>query len=207
MKSAAGRWQEGSTITLDTASMPKQRRDRNAALSALLGASAGGDRQAFSQLYRQAAPQLFAVVLRILKQRDRAEDVLQEVFVTVWNSAGRYDPQIGTPMAWMMTIARNRAIDHLRRHGRTPQSAQLMDVESRASSDPGPLEVTLDLERGRALERCLQKLEGGQRSSILLAYLDGYTHQEIAQRLGSPLGTIKSWIRRGQVNLKRCLES
>jgi RNA polymerase sigma-70 factor (ECF subfamily) len=155
----------------------------------------------------QSSSQLLAVVLRILKQHDRAEDVLQEVFVKVWNSAGRYNPQLGTPMAWMMTIARNRAIDHLRRHGRAPLSTQLMDVESRASSDPGPLEITLDLEQGRALERCLDRLEDGQRSSILLAYLDGYTHQEIAQRLGSPLGTIKSWIRRGQINLKRCLES
>ena len=207
MKLAAGRWQESRTITLDSASSPDQVGDRDKALAALLGASAGGDRQSFSDLYRQTAPQLFAVVLRILKQHDRAEEVLQEVFVKVWNSAGRYNPQLGTPMAWMMTIARNRAIDHLRRHGRTPQSAQLIDVEIRASPDPGPLELTQDLERGRALERCLERLADGQRSSILLAYLDGYTHQEIAQRLGSPLGTVKSWIRRGQINLKRCLES
>ena len=155
----------------------------------------------------QSASQLLAVVLRILKQHDHAEDVLQEVFVKIWNNVGRYKPQLGTPMAWMITIARNRAIDHLRHHGRTPHASELTDVETQATPDPGPLDITMGLEHGRALKRCLDRLEDGQRSSILLAYLDGYTHREIAERLGSPLGTIKSWIRRGQMSLKRCLES
>jgi RNA polymerase sigma-70 factor, ECF subfamily len=171
----------------------------------LLRRVAAGDRTAFAELYRLTAPKLFPVALRITQRRDLAEEVLQESFVAIWNQSASYDPVKGVPIVWMTTIVRHRAIDQRRRR------ANLADAT--AGSDDALLALVAD-ERDRAdrgaelaaLQRCLDTLEAQPRQAILLAYLHGYTHDELARRLATPVGTVKSWIRRGLERLKRCLD-
>jgi RNA polymerase sigma-70 factor (ECF subfamily) len=171
----------------------------------LLRRVAAGDREAFAALYHQAAPKLFAVALRITQRRDLAEEVLQESFVAVWNQAASYDQIKGSPMIWMTTIVRHRAIDQRRRRG------NLAD----ATAGSGDALLTLvageadRADRGAelaALQRCLDELEAAPRQAVLLAYVHGYTHDELARRLATPIGTVKSWVRRSLERLKRCLD-
>lgn len=171
----------------------------------LLAQCALGDRRAFETLYRKASARLFAVALRCMGHRDHAEDVLQEAFVRIWNSASQYDAGLSAPMTWMVSITRNKAIDQLRKHREEP----LSDEQAMALSDPTPsaheqLETHRD---ATALQRCLDTLEGMQRQSIVTAYFQGASHSELVTRLAAPLGTVKSWIRRGMERLRRCLES
>ena len=173
----------------------------------LLLAVAGGERDAFAALYRASAPQLFALALRILKRRDAAEEVLQEAFVNVWRHALDYRPEKGTAMGWMATIVRNRALDRLRRaRPETP----LDDAPGRhdwPDPAPDPLAAATMSESARQLDACLERLEEGPRRAIRLAYYEGMTHEALAARLGAPLGTVKSWVRRGLMRLKTCLEA
>ncbi|MGH6979728.1 MAG: sigma-70 family RNA polymerase sigma factor [Stellaceae bacterium] len=171
----------------------------------LLRRVAGGDRSAFAELYRLAAPKLFPVALRITQRRDLAEEVLQESFVAVWNQSASYDPVKGSPLIWMTTIVRHRAIDQRRRR------ANLADAT--AGSDDALLTLVAGendrADRGAelaALSRCLGELDAQPRQAVLLAYVHGYTHEELAWRLATPIGTIKSWIRRSLERLKRCLD-
>ena len=171
----------------------------------LLDRVARGDRTAFAELYRLAAPKLFPVALRIALRRDLAEEVLQESFVAVWNQAASYDPVKGSPLIWMTTIVRHRAIDQRRRR------ANLADAT--AGSDEALLALVAGesdrADRGAelaALSRCLNQLEAQPRQAVLLAYVHGYTHEELAERLATPVGTIKSWVRRSLERLKRCLD-
>ncbi|MDJ0951211.1 MAG: sigma-70 family RNA polymerase sigma factor [Alphaproteobacteria bacterium] len=175
-------------------------------LANLLTATAAGDRRAFTMLYAQSSGQLFAVILRILKQRSWAEEVLQEAYIGIWSHAGSYAPDKGSAMAWMIAIARNRAIDVYRRERARRALDDPADPADAVAPDPSPSDFAEADDTARALRRCLEELEDKQRESILLAYRDGYTHQEIADRLESPIGTVKSWIRRGQLRLKTCLE-
>lgn len=175
-------------------------------LAGLLSAAAVGDRNAFSLLYANSSAQLFAVVLRILKRRSWAEEVLQDAYIAIWTHAGSYAPERGSAMAWMIAIARNRAIDVYRRERTRPNLGHPADLDDWIAPDANPLDHVDAGDDARALWHCLGALDEKQRDSILLAYRDGYTHAEIAARLDSPLGTIKSWIRRGQVRLKMCLE-
>ena len=175
-------------------------------LSDLLQATARGDRPAFARLYAKSSAQLFGVMLRILKQRNLAEDALQEVYVGIWRHAGSYAPDKGSAMAWMIAIARNRAIDIYRRERRQPTTGPEADGKCWVDPDPGPLDRAMASEEARDLWHCLDQLDGAQRDCILLAYREGRTHEEIAGHLDRPLGTVKSWIRRGLIRLKRCLE-
>jgi RNA polymerase sigma-70 factor (ECF subfamily) len=174
----------------------------------LIEASAAGSRAAFSALYDAAAPQLFGLALRILKRRDWAEDVLQEALISAWRNAGEYRRALGSGKAWLTVILRNRALDRLRRESAArrlePSGEALPEIE-----DPSPsaLDLTISGEAGRRLMACLEQLEEVQKRAILLAYFDGLTHEELAARIASPLGTVKSWIRRGLQRLKGCLES
>ena len=166
---------------------------------------AGGDRSGFAELYRQAAPKLFAVALRITQRRDLAEEVLQESFVAVWNQAGNYDPIKGSVMIWLTTIVRHRAIDQRRRRSNLADATAGSD-DALMSLAAGPSDRA---DRGAelgALSRCLDQLEPKPRQAVLLAYVHGYTHEELAARLATPSGTIKSWIRRSLERLKRCLD-
>ena len=177
-------------------------------LAALLAACAQRDRKAFQRLYDCTAPQLLASLLRILRQRALAEDALQDVYVQVWNRAGQYEPGRGSAWGWLIAVARYRAIDLRRREGRSPAETGmdldtlLMDGDSNEASELG-----LGERASRALAHCMGALQPRQRECIALAFQGGLTHPEVAAEIGEPLGSVKSWIRRGLSALKRCLES
>jgi RNA polymerase sigma-70 factor, ECF subfamily len=175
-------------------------------LEDLLIASAKGEQSAFAALYDAAAPQLFGLALRILKRRDWAEDVLQEALLAAWRHAGEYRRDLGSAKAWLCTILRNRALDRLRREskGRVTEGGDALP--ELADDAPSPLDNTVAGSSARHLHNCLEALEATQKRAILLAYFDGLTHEELAARLNAPLGTVKSWIRRGLTKLKGCLE-
>jgi RNA polymerase sigma-70 factor (ECF subfamily) len=184
---------------------PKSRVADSLRLETLLRGTAAGDRAAFAELYALAAPQLFGIALRILRQRDRAEDVLQESFVAIWQRARDYDPQKGGPMTWLITVLRRRAIDALRRGARQPE--RLAEPEaSLLALVAGPADSA---ERGselRALQNCLGELAAEPRRAMLMVYAYGLTQEEFAARTATPLGTVKSWIRRSLERLKKCLD-
>jgi RNA polymerase sigma-70 factor, ECF subfamily len=178
----------------------------DAELERLLAACARRDSRALRVLYDQTAPHLLASLMRILRQRALAEDVLQEVFVNIWQRATQYEPQRGRPRAWLFSIARHRAIDVLRRE--KPDTELGADLVERIA-DPSADDATESITGSRvsaALTRCLDLLNGDQRRGIQLAFVDGLSHAEIATVTGEPLGTIKSWIRRGLLSLRQCLE-
>lgn len=175
-------------------------------LERLLGAAARGDRQAFATLYARSSAKLFAVALRILKRRDRAEEVLQDAFLNIWNHAGDYRPERGAATTWMASIVRNRSLDYLRRDRPSVSLDDAPGHEAWTDPGPNPLEQTLDNAEARRIKACLDELEEKPREAILKAYYEGLTHEELAARLQAPLGTIKSWVRRGLMRLKGCLE-
>jgi RNA polymerase sigma factor (sigma-70 family) len=177
----------------------------NAELAALLQAVARKDRAAFQALYERTAPKLFAIVLRILRERAPAEDVLQDVFLRVWQNAAGFSVEAGSAMGWLIAIARNRAIDHLR----TKKLMPLAGTDDAA--DPyaeiaaiGDREAEMnDL---AVLRHCLGELEESARSCVLLAYYEGYSREELAKRFDRPVNTIKTWLFRALGALKSCLE-
>jgi RNA polymerase sigma-70 factor (ECF subfamily) len=166
----------------------------------LLGRVALGDEAAFARLYAQTAPRMLGAAMRLMRQRDRAEDVVQDTYVTIWRKAAQYRPERGAALAWMSTILRHRALDLLRQTTKRPTD----DLDTAGEiAVPALAGRVMDL---RALEACLGELEEPQRRCIQMAFLDGYTHEELAHRLDAPIGTVKSWIRRGLTRLKGCLE-
>lgn len=187
-------------------SVTSQAKDEaRAALTAALGRVASGDRLALRQVYDRTSAKLFGIVLRICGEREAAEDVLQEVYVTVWNRAAGYDPERASPVTWLATIARNRAIDW--RRARRPiqiapvEEAEAVPDDSQSASDL----IEAQQEAGR-LYGCLDEIEGKQAAAIRAAFLGGATYAELAERDAVPLGTMKSWIRRGLIKLRECLE-
>jgi RNA polymerase sigma-70 factor (ECF subfamily) len=176
-------------------------------LSQLLARCALNDRHAFEALYKATSAQLFGLILRIVKNQDLASEVLQEGYVKIWNRAGDFRAEKARPITWMGTIVRNQAIDLLRRstHELTP-SAPVEELHWLADEGAGPYELTSQSQQHESLRGCLNQLEGIQRQAMLLAYFNGLTHEQLADHLDTPLGTIKSWLRRGLMRLKRCLE-
>ena len=175
-------------------------------LAAALVRVAGGDRAALRLVYQDTSAKLFGVCLRILKDRGEAEDVLQEVFLTVWRKAASFDPGRASPITWMVAIARNRAIDRLR----ASAVSRMEPIESAdAVSDPAPaaVERVEMAQQHQRLSRCLAELEARHASAIRAAFLDGTTYEELAASMSVPLGTMKSWIRRGLLKLRACLEA
>jgi RNA polymerase sigma-70 factor (ECF subfamily) len=174
-------------------------------LAELLRAVGAGDERALEQLYSATSSKLLAVCLRILSDRAESEDVLQDVYVTVWRRAGTFDPARAAPMTWLSTVARNRAIDRLRARGPASRSEPLDGFDA---PDPQPLaDASLEAaqESGR-LFACLDELEARTAAAIRTAFLEGVTYEALAQRWEAPLGTVKSWIRRGLQKLRGCLE-
>jgi RNA polymerase sigma-70 factor (ECF subfamily) len=185
-------------------------------LAALLGRVGLGDRAAFAVLYRTTSAHLFGVILRINGNRGQAEDVLQETFVNVWRSAGAFDAARAQPMTWLTSIARNGAIDSLRRakarvatvssHVGSADDGDEADLAEQApSADAGPLELLQQAAEKRDVQRCVGRLSAEQQQCIALAYYQGLSHSEVAEHLAQPLGTVKSWLRRALQTLKDCL--
>lgn len=174
-------------------------------LSALLGACARRDRDAFAKLYRATSPKLFGVALRILKREDWAEEVLQDTYVNIWNHAGGYASGLSAPMTWMTSIVRNRCLDWLRKPRAEVNDAEGEIVGRTASDLEGPLALLERSADARAIAACLKSLEPRQRQTIVLAFFEGLSHSELAAHMREPLGTVKTWVRRGLIRLKDCL--
>ena len=166
---------------------------------------AAGDREALRQLYQATSSKLFGVCLRILSDKDESEDVLQEVYVTIWRRADRFDASRASVMTWISTIARNRAIDRLRARDPLARAEQIDEMEI-ADGAPSATALLESAERAGALQQCLSELDERTEKAIRTAFFEGVTYEALAQRLDTPLGTVKSWIRRGLMKLKGCLE-
>ncbi|MDH3286832.1 MAG: sigma-70 family RNA polymerase sigma factor [Betaproteobacteria bacterium] len=188
--------------------MSEPLRDAQASrLAELLSQSALRNQSAFSELYSLTAPKLFGVALRILRRQDWAEEVLQECYMNIWNHAADYAVAKSAPLTWMTSIVRNRCLDWLRR----PQQEATGDeyeiaVEAWQDENPGPVEQLMAAGDAAALGHCLEGLEARQRQSIMLAFFHGMSHSEVAGHMKQPLGTVKTWVRRGLERLKGCLE-
>ena len=177
-----------------------------APLAEWLAACGRRDRTAFERLYRATSAKLHGVALRILRRGDWAEEVLQECYVSIWTHAPDYRPALAAPMTWMTSIVRNRCLDWLRRPRLELSDEDGAITEAAPSDRAGPLEE-LELAKSRsAVARCLSELEARQRQAIALAFYDGLSHAELASHMREPLGTVKTWVRRGLLKLKSCLE-
>jgi len=167
-------------------------------------ACARGERYALHSLYQQESRWLLGVALRIVRDRQRAEDVVHDAFVQVWLRAVTFDPVLGSARGWLYTIVRHRALKEVRQPGRVValDPDELARWSDAAQGDAGGEDRGLDVE---SLERCLDRLEAPRRACVVHAFVDGFTHEQIAERLATPLGTVKSWIRRSLAALKECL--
>jgi RNA polymerase sigma-70 factor (ECF subfamily) len=171
-------------------------------METLLDRCARGDHEAFRLLYDLWGSRLYGIALRITRQAVLAADATQEAFVQIWQQAHRFDRQRGGAEAWMIGIVRYRALDIVRRQAREVPG---YEHEDRADDAPDALTRLLDMAEGAALHRCLGQLEEDRRQLVLLAFVDGLSHSELARRLSVPLGTVKSWIRRSLISLRECL--
>ena len=176
-----------------------------ARLTEALVATADEDHGAFQRLYALTSAKLFGICLRICGERQAAEDVLQDVYLTIWRRAGGYEPGRASPISWLATIARNRAIDWRRAKGVRP-SADMTEADLIPSNDVSAIDGLLGQEDDQKLHLCLDSLDDPQRQAIRTAFFDGLTYAELAERQGVPLGTMKSWVRRGLIRLKDCLD-
>ena len=174
-------------------------------LTALLRRCASADGVALQHLYELTSPMMFACLTRMLRRKAVAEEALQDVFITVWQRAAQYRSERGRPMTWLMSIARNRAIDLMRREQLAPLLT--FDLPEQPAEHETPDEAGADLPHAALLERCLALLTPQQQRCLELAFIGGNSHVDIARLVGSPMGTVKSWIRRGLKSLKACLES
>lgn len=179
----------------------------SAELNSLLSSSADGNQQSFETLYRATSPYLNALVMRVVGQKNVAQEVLQEAYVQIWQQAARFDASRGTPMAWLTNIARSRALDRIRHEKSQSQRIENVSAEpmiSAVEDSSQHMRFSSELKR---LAHCLQPLSQQQRKSIILAFCYGLSHSELSERIEVPIGTVKSWIRRGMSSVKRCLQS
>lgn len=184
--------------------LPPENRDNS--LEALLAETAQGDRDAFARLYQLTSPKLFAIALKMLRRRDAAEEVLQEVYLSIWRKASQYRPERGQPLAWMSMIVRYRVIDRIRAQDREASEVRDSGGDVQAVIDAHAVELHPAQRQDPALRGCIEQLHDNQQRVILLAFYYGFTHEELSARMDAPLGTVKSWVRRGLLQLKDCLE-
>ena len=170
----------------------------------LLRQVAGGDRDAFRTLYANTSRMVYSVCLSLLKDRGRAEDIVQDTYARVWDKAGGFDPEKGSASTWIVVMARRLALNELRRHKH--EGPSLDDDESNfADTLAADIPFADPIGKGR-LVPCLEKLAELQRKAILMCYVHGYTNEEVSRRLGRPPGTVKSWLSRGLADLRKCME-
>ncbi len=168
---------------------------------------ADGDRAALEEIYQATSAKLFGICYRILGDRKEAEDALQDVYINLWQRADRYDPARASPISWLATFARNRAVDRLRT-GKVQRNAVPVE-EAAPVPDAAPLAdaMLIDAERSARIHSCIETLDTNQRTAIRTAFFEGQTYAELAEANDVPLGTMKSWVRRGLAKLKTCLEA
>ena len=178
-------------------------------LIALLDRVALADESALKALYELTSSKLYGVAVRVVTNREWAEDVLQEAYLNIWKVAGTYQATLSPPMAWMGLLVRSRGLDFLRRRAsdRADRMQELDDVisDTVAGDSPNPMDTTQASEQAWALHQCLSQLENKQREVVSLAYLRDLSHSELAEQLRLPLGTVKTWIRRGLEQLRGCM--
>lgn len=176
-------------------------------LKAAMARLADGDSAALEEIYQATRVKLFGICLRILGDTKEAEDALQDVYINLWQKADRYDPERASPISWLATFARNRAIDRLRtgkvRGGAVPVEEALPLPDNNPLADA----LMVDAEQSAQIHKCIQGLDERTRDHIRSAFFDGFTYAELATRADVPLGTMKSWIRRGLQKLRACLEA
>lgn len=170
----------------------------------LLAAVAKSDEVAFERLYVATRAKLFGVVLRILRRQDLAEEVIQEVYIKIWNNAGQFNPGVASPITWMASIARNRAIDVVRKKGEASieEEPAAMDV---AADTPDPLARREMTEELRRLLECVGQLEPERQKLVLLAYYNGWSREQLATKFEKPVNTVKTWLRRSMLDIRACL--
>jgi RNA polymerase sigma factor (sigma-70 family) len=179
--------------------------ERDIELTDLLARVALQDRRSFAQLYRLTAQHLFSILLRIVRRRHLAEEVLQEVFVNVWRRAESYQRTKSPPMVWLSSVARNAAFDALRRQPAEEVDIDVAGLPEEPDSSAGPLELLIAGAEARRVRECLASLSGLQQQILALAFFHGLSHSEVSAHLGQPLGTIKTRLRRGLQAIKSCL--
>lgn len=184
---------------------------RRALLADLLSRTALADEQAFALLYRHTSSHLFGVALRIVRDRSVAEEILQEAFINVWHHAGSYAAARSQPLTWLTAVVRNRCLDHVRRRELTTVTLTPGDDDGPgfdiAGGDPSPADLLLAGADAQSVRDCVEGLTGSTRQAIALAFFQGLSHAELAAHLREPLGTVKSWVRRGLEKLKGCLDA
>ena len=176
----------------------------------LLRRVAKGDRSAFEELYDRFSGVLFSTAYRVLNNQEATEDVTQDVFIQIWEKAPLYNPALGKPMTWAITLTRNKAIDRLRsmqRRGRLQDELQREAETFEQFDERSSFDATSGVETGKLVHEAIQKLSQDQREAIELAFFSSLTQTEIAERLNEPLGTVKARIRRGMLRLKEILGS
>jgi len=175
-------------------------------ISTLIGLVAKQDRAAFAKLYDATAPKLLGVVLRILKDRPWTDDVIQEAYLKVWQRAALFDSDKASPITWLVSIARNKAIDELRKHpaGRTTTDDAM---DERIARQPTVQDQMEDQQAVNKLNHCIGQLEKERQNMVRLAYLGGWSREELASQYQQPVNTVKTWLRRALLEIKGCLES
>jgi RNA polymerase sigma factor (sigma-70 family) len=187
---------------------PVRQLERSSRLMELLARTALADQSAFAELYRLTSAHLYAVALRILRESAAAEEVLQESFISIWNHAGSYVAAKSQPFTWLTSIVRNRCLDQLRHRELDTVTIDDEDEGMTLHDDgPTPLEMLVSGADARAVKGCVEALDAGQKQALALAFYRGLSHSELAAHLNEPLGTVKSWVRRGLERLKTCLEA
>lgn len=176
----------------------------NEEIETLIGRVAMRDQKAFAALYRRTSPKLYAVCLRILRSKTDAEEVLQEVYVKIWQRAERFRASEGPAMPWLTTIARNQSIDAIR--ARKPVADEIDSAYDLADTEPGPEEQAIVKGEGRRIDRCMEELEAGRAQAVRSAYVEGLGYQELAEQYSVPLNTMRTWLRRSLIRLRECLD-